>query len=321
MQNAQNFIRALQLVAGSHADPVLAHKRAISKFGPTSGVAKITQKWASSNDIDSPELRASYREILALARRRSLVGRIQEAIGFRRVPFEVPVLVQADGTVAGFIGEGDVIPAGSLDFTEQKLPSRKVAGILPCSKEFASLLDAGATLSGDLTRAIADAESSRFYSDEAGTDAAPAGILQGLTPATGSDDPVDDIARLIDGFDGDLSASVVVTSPTNGARLNPYFESAGARGGEVAGIAHATHHSVPNNSIAIVQPERIMLGDGGLLIDVSTETTLSPEGSNDSVALWQTNAVAFRVQRFINWLPADGSVRVMTGIDWAPEAT
>lgn len=313
--NARHLIQALQELARADGN------RANAEGAATSGIVltMLKQLGTSTGNITG-DLGLAYREILQLAQRRSLISKIDAASPFRKLPFELPALEQSAGSSIGFIAEGQAIPIGELDFTARKLPRRKLSGIVPVTREMASAMSAESALSRDLIRAVADGESAAFFSDDAESASAPAGILFGVAPGTGSNNPANDIATLIDAFTGDLDSAVILTSPRNGVKLAAIYDGTGARGGELAGIGHVTHAEIPDGEIAIIEPGRVMLADDGLEIDYSNQATIAALDSNGDpdapVSLWQNNLSAYRLTRWLNWRPASGSVAWLNSVNW-----
>ncbi|MGQ7956388.1 phage major capsid protein [Pseudomonas sp. SP16.1] len=313
--NARHLIQALQELARANGH------RENAKAAATSGaVLSILKQIGTGTGNISGDLGLAYREILQLAQRRSLISKIDAASPFRKLPSELPALEQSAGSIIGFIGEGQAIPVGELDFTARKLPRRKLSGIVPVTREMASAMPAESALSRDLIRAVADGESAAFFSNAAAAPEAPAGILAGVTPGTGSNNPANDIAALIDAFTGDLDGAVILTSPRNGVKLAPLYDGTGARGGELAGVGHVTHAEIPDGEIAIIEPGRIMLADDGLEIDYSNQATIATLDSNGDpavdVSLWQHNLSAYRLTRWLNWHAAAGSVAWLNSVNW-----
>ncbi|HUE93582.1 phage major capsid protein [Pseudomonas sp.] len=323
MQNAQHLVKALQYMAAADGKSSQAIAVATAKAGPESGPVKILKTWALTSGSISPELRSAYRELIALAERRSLLAQIRAVSPMRRVPFETDTLLQTGESQVGFIGEGGAYPVSSTTYENARLPGRKLGGIIPISDMLIKGYDFDFAVTGELTRAVAEAESQGFYSAVAGSSESPAGILHGVTPGTGSSNAANDVAALIDAFDGDLGSAVILTSPRAGVKLFAAgFESSGARGGDLAGIAHVAHRSVPDDEIAILDCSRILIADDNGLEIVSSQSAAlgvldsSGELVGELVSMFQTNTSAFRITRYVNWKPADGAVGYMTGATW-----
>ena len=313
MRHAQNLIKALQVLARAEGNRTAAEGLAQSP-----DVQAMVKSIGSSTASINGDLRVAYREMLGLARRRSLIGKIEAVAGFRTLPFEVPALEQDNAATVAFVAEGQPIPVTAQTFTSRELPRRKLSGIVPITKELAAAMPAEQAFGRELTRAAAQGESSAFYSASAGSPASPAGILAGVTAGTGTTNAADDIASLIDTFTGDLEGAVLLTSPRSGVKLAAVFDGTGARGGEVSGIGHVTSSAIPDDSVAIIEPGRIMLADDGLEIDIAHDATLLTQQGEEIAPynLWQNNLLAYRVTRWLNWQAAAGSVAYLTGTDW-----
>jgi len=313
-RHATNLIKALQVLARAEGKRTTAEGLAQSP-----DVQAMVKSIGSSTASISGDLKVAYRELLGLARRRSLIAKIEAVAGFRTLPFEVPALEQDDAATVAYVAEGQPIPVtAELTFTRRQLPRRKLSGIVPVTQELAAAMPAEQAFSRELTRAIAQGESSAFFSTAAATDEAPAGILDGVTAGTGTTSPADDIGTLVDSFTGNLDEAVLLSSPRSGVKLAAVFDGTGARGGEVSGIGHVTSSAIPDDSVAIIEPGRILLADDGLEIDISTEATLYSQANGETIAhsLWQNNLLAYRVTRWLNWHAAPGAVAYLNGTDW-----
>ena len=321
MTLVKNLTRALTSLAANNGQPGAAHATAVARWGDTSAPAKITKAWTTL-DLSDEEVSAA-KELLQMVNRGSLIGLIGDVQNFRRISFNQPILEITTGATAGFIAVGASIPAASFSATPLRLPVRKVGGILPASAEAAKMFNLDASLALDLARAIAEAESLAFFSDAAGTADTPPGILYDISAASASSTgtPGDDIDALLENFEGDLSRSAVLTSPQNGLRLfKAGFLNTGCRGGDLAGLAHVTHHAIPEDAIAVVDVPRVLLADEGTVrIDMTSQATLTvtnEDNTTEEISLFQNDAVAWRIIREINWRPAAGAVAWLDGVSW-----
>lgn len=177
--------------------------------------------------------------------------------------------------------------------------------------ELVKNLDAGRVFAADLVRLIADAESEAFIGSDA-EGVAPAGVLHGVSVAQGGTDARDDLEALLASFDGDLSRSVVVTSPAAAVRLARYYPGAGVLNGEVAGLPLVTHHAVPADTLVVLQPDRIAFNDGGLNIEQSKQALIYAD-SDTPISTFEQNLVAFRALRWIDWKPSIDAVAAIAG--------
>ncbi|MEI2415495.1 phage major capsid protein [Orrella sp. JC864] len=323
--NASTFARVLRAKAlAGNVSGALEYAKA--NFGPNSQAAKLLEKdimgtWDLGTDAD---VRAASRGFLDLVRSRSLLGKIS---GWFRLPFETPTLRQNQQLAASWVAEGKPIPLTISAFDRAKLEQRKIGSILPVTVEL--LKGAGADFESALNRvlsgAVAGLEAASLTDPlNAGVpDESPASLTYGVTPVPGSTDPLADIETLLDGFLGDLEASVLVTSPRAGLVLHSAgFESTGVRGGDVAGLVHVTSGAVPDNRVILLDPTGIALADDGVILDTSEQGTLQLADSNgdptdEYISLWQQNLAAIKVVRYLNWLDLRGdSVAYTDSAQW-----
>ncbi len=302
---------------------------ATAKFGQDGSVTRLIKSWAMVED--SADARAANRDLLELSARKSLLGQINAVSPFRRVPFNMHVLSITTGSSAGFVADGNPIGINSVDLTPLRLVVKKIGAICPLTSESAKSFDASSAISADLTRAIAIGESQKFFSQDAETADSPAGILSGSPVQPTSNYlgaiPAEDIDLLVEAFQGDLSTAVLLTSSLNGYRLNkPHnatnpqqFLDTGSNGGDVAGIRHITNPAIPNDKIALIDPARIVLAQGsGVEIDVASYGSLAVTnsvGEINQISLMQTNTMAYRIVREINWKASSDAV-VWLAVNW-----
>jgi hypothetical protein len=100
-------------------------------------------------------------------------------------------------------------------------------------------------------------------------------------------------------------------------------------GGTFNGMPVIVSDYIPAGTVVLANASDIYLADeGGIQVDMSREASLemadnpahdstTPTGATSLVSMFQTNSVAFRVERFINWArrrPA--AVAILTGVTW-----
>jgi hypothetical protein len=112
----------------------------------------------------------------------------------------------------------------------------------------------------------------------------------------------------------------------------PAFPGITPNGGTLAGLPVFTSQYVPTDSdgpvVALIKGDEIFLGDeGGVQVSVSDQASLlmdnaptmdstTPTGASAMVSMWQTNSVAFLVERFINWQKRRASAVVWAHVNW-----
>jgi len=287
-------------------------------------------------------------EFVEFLRPQTIVGRIP---GLRRVPFNVRFNGQTSGGTGYWVGEGAPKPLTSFAFEANTLTYTKVAAISVITQELARFSTPSAEM---LVRdALASALIERIDIDfidpaHAATASSPASLTNGLTAQTSSGTSADnartDIGKLLKIFlDANLNpASLVLVMPNSLAMaLSLMVNSLGQQefpgltmnGGTLAGIPVVTSQYAANASgggnlvIAINASEIFLADDGGVTIDASTEASLSmldnPTTNSATatavsvVSMYQTNSIALRAERFINWKKRRAAaVEYMDDVNW-----
>jgi hypothetical protein len=111
----------------------------------------------------------------------------------------------------------------------------------------------------------------------------------------------------------------------------PAFPGITPTGGTLAGLPVFTSQYMPVNTggpvVALIKGDEIFLGDeGGIQVQVSdqaslqmdsapTQNSVTPTAST-VVSMFQTNSVAFLVERFLNWQKRRAQAVVWAEVDW-----
>lgn len=291
----------------------------------------------------------AFADFVEYLRERSLYGQISDR--FRRLPFDAPVLVQSSGGTAQWVKEGDAKPLTQWTYTRAKLSPTKVAAIAAATKETLTRASANADafLRDELARAVNACIDGTLISTAAAVqDESPAGLLNGTSPLTltgdGSVQGIRcDIAQFLKELVGDnlsVSGAFWVMPETVAIDLSlatnevgaPAFPGITPNGGTLAGLPVFTSQYVPTDSdgpvVALIKGDEIFLGDeGGVQVSVSDQASLlmdnapsmdstTPTGASAMVSMWQTNSVAFLVERFINWQKRRASAVVWAHVNW-----
>ena len=292
---------------------------------------------------------AAFADFVEYLRERSLYGQISPR--FRNLPFDAPVLVQGSGGTAQWVKEGEAKPLTQWTYTRAKLSPLKVAAIAAATKEtlMRASVNADAFLRDELARAVNARIDGSLISDAAAVaDESPAGLLNGTAPLTLSGDGSVagircDIAQFLKELVGDnlsVSGAFWVMPETVAIDLSlatnevgaPAFPGITPNGGTLAGLPVFTSQYVPTDTdgpvVALIKGDEIFLGDeGGIQVSVSDQASLhmddaptmnstTPTGSNAMVSMWQTNSVAFLVERFVNWQKRRASAVVWANVNW-----
>lgn len=301
--------------------------------------------WAGNLVIEGGGPFADFVEFL---RDRGLFGQISGQ--FRNLPFDAPVLVQGSGGTAQWVQEGHAKPLTQWSYTRVRMNPLKVAAIAAATQEMLQRASAAADtlIRDELARAVnARIDSTLISSAAAVPDESPAGLLNGTAaltlPGDGSVQGIRcDIAEFLKALVGDnlsVAGSFWVMPETVAIDLAmatnevgaPAFPGVTPTGGTLAGLPVFTSQYVPTGSdgsvVALIKGDEIFLGDeGGIQVSVSDQASLQMDDApmHDSttptpsqlVSMWQTNSVAFRVERFLNWQKRRAQSIVWANVNW-----
>lgn len=306
----------------------------------------LSSTWASNLITDGGVPFADFVEYL---RPRSLLGRISGNL--RNLPFDTPVLIQSTGGSAKWVKEGAAKPLTQWQYTKTNLKPLKVATIAAATKEMLMRATpaADALLRDELARAVAARIDSTFMSDDQDVaDESPAGILYGVPALTltgdGTDDGVRcDVQQFLNAFADNLLSLqgafwvmpervAIALSLMQNPLGQTAFPGMTFEGGTFFGIpVFVTSYAdtTSNGSaVALVKGDEIFYGDeGGVQVSMSDQASLvmddAPSMSSiptvtaaNVVSLWQTNSVAFLVERFLNWQKRRAASVVWGRVNW-----
>lgn len=303
--------------------------------------------WAGALVGEGTNVIADFVEFL---RPRTILGRFgQDGVpSLRNVPFNVPLVGQTEGGEGYWVGEGKAKPLTSFGFERNILDIFKVANIAVVTEELLrrSSPAAEALLRDSLAAAIAARLDIDFINPAKAAVAgvSPASITNGLTPVVSSGGDADairaDIRALMATFIAAQNApttGVWIMGSTTALALsmmtNPLgqseFPGITMTGGTFAGMPAIVSDYIPAGTVVLANASDIYLADeGGIQVDMSREASLemadnpahnsdTPTGATSLVSMFQTNSVAFRVERFINWARRrPTAVAILTGATW-----
>ena len=269
----------------------------------------------------------------------------------RRVPFNVHIKGQISGGTGYWVGEGAPKPVTKFDFNNVYLSWAKVANIAVLTEELLRFSNPSAE---QLVRdALAEALIARMDTDFVDpakalvANVSPASITNGVVAIHSSGNTADnvrmDIAALWAPFIAaniSPTTAVYIMTPTTALSLSlmrnslgqPEFPGITINGGTLDGIPVITSNYVPTNSngslVILANASDIWLADDGqVVIAASTEASLQMDTAptNDShtptatqvVSMFQTDSVALRAERFINWQKRRAqAVAVLDDVKW-----
>jgi HK97 family phage major capsid protein/HK97 family phage prohead protease len=306
----------------------------------------ITGNWAAN--LVSAE-GATSQDFIEWLRPQTILGRfgIGGVPSMRSVMFNVPMVQQTAGGAGYWVGEGKAKPLTSFNFARLTLPPLKVANICVLTMESIrfSSPKSDTIVRDQLAAALRERLDLDFItpSKTAVAGVSPASITNGAPSIVSSGDDADavrlDIRSLIAKYmaaNNPPTSGVFIMGSNVAAALtsmtNPLgqaeFAGMSMTGGILFGFPVITSDYVPAAVVVLVNAADIYLADDGeITIDSSNEASLemsdAPTGSSITptatqlVSMYQTNSVAIRAERVINWLRRrTPSVAYLTSADW-----
>jgi hypothetical protein len=307
----------------------------------------LSGNWAADLVLDEGGAFADFAEYLRPA---TILGKFgQNGVpSLRRVPFRTALGISTSGGTGYWVGEGKPKPLTSFNVNKTFLEPLKCANIAVLTEELlmSSAASAEALVRDELRNALVELIDESFI-DPANAGSAnvePAAITNGADAiaASGTGDADDirlDIRSLIQKFlnNNQENSEIVLIMRAGDAMAasflvnalgQPEFPNIAMGGGTLAGLSVITSQKVASGNVIAVQPSEIYFADeGGFMVDVSREASLQmlDNPTNDSVtptpttmvSMFQTNSVAFRVERILNWsLRRTTAVTYLTGVAW-----
>jgi HK97 family phage major capsid protein len=292
-----------------------------------------TAGWASEL-VYTENLTAAFLEFL---RPQTIIGKIPN---FTRVPFNVRWGSQTSGSTGYWVGQGQPIPVSKLGTGSDTLGIAKAAGLVVLDKELmvSSSPSAEVLVRNDLAKAIAQFLDVQFIAPDyaASANVSPASVTNGVQPTaatgTAAANLRTDVQTLFSTWDNNNLSSQgacwVMTPATARAislMLNalgqPVFPTMTPDGGTFMGYPAIVSNSAmmvgspvsgEGHLLVLMSPPEIAMADEGqVTIDASAEAAIemldNPTNASvgvtatSMVSMFQTDSVALRAIRFINW--------------------
>lgn len=270
----------------------------------------------------------------------------------RAVPFNVNIRGQTSGGSGYWVGQGAPKPLTKFDFENTYLGYSKVANIAVLTEELLRFSSPSAELlvRDSLAKALIERLDTDFVDPAKAlvANVSPASITNGVTaiPATGTGDAADIRADVKAAMSAYIAANI---SPTSAVWImpatialalslmvnplgQPEFPGVSMSGGTFGGIPVIVSEYVPTVSagslIILANAQDIWLADdGSVVLSASTEASLQmlDNPTNNSatatpttmVSMFQTNSVAIRAERYINWKKRRAeAVQVIQDANW-----
>lgn len=342
-----NIMQAEQIALTRYRDDVQVNERikAAVNAGTTLGTTNA-----------APLVRAENFEgdFVEFLRPQTIIGKFGNngVPALRRIPFNVRITGQTSGGAGYWVGEGAPKPLTAFDFNAVELRWAKVANIAVLTEE---LIRFSSPSAERLVRdALAEALIERLDLDfitpskAAVANVSPASITNGVTPIVSSGITADNLRTDIKALwqvyitnNIDPSSAVYIMNPRTALSVslmqNPLgqseFPGLTMRGGTLMGVPVIVSNYVPVVSagalVILANASDIYLADDGqVAIDASREASLqmdnaptnstNPATPTTLVSMFQTNSVALRAERYINWAKRrTQAVAYLSAVNWA----
>jgi HK97 family phage prohead protease len=295
---------------------------------------------------------AAVAAFLEYLRPMTILGRfgIDGIPALRSVMFNTPIVTQTGGGAGYWVGQGKAKPLTSFNFARTTLPPTKVANICALTDESIRYSNPKSDIivRDSLAAALRERLDIDFISPSktAVAGVSPASITNGAASIVSSGDDADairmDIRSLYAKFsaaNNPVQSGVWIMSSNNAVALammtnalgQPEFPSMSMRGGILNGMPVIASDYVTQamNIVVLVNASDIFVADDGdIAIDASREASLemsdapvhdsiTPTGPTSLISMFQTNTVAIRAERIINWMRGRAqSVAYLTSADW-----
>lgn len=276
-------------------------------------------------------------EFVEYLRPQTIIGKMA---GLRRVPFNVRYPTQSAGSSVGWVGQGAAKKVGKLTLSYGTLGFAKAAGIVVITQELARFSSPSAELlvRDDLAAEMVYFLDGQFIDPgvAAVANVSPASVLNGASnvrqaaavwnTAANVETDVKAFLQTFASNEISMGGSYWIMTPDAALALSMIRTTGGENfaypdinvdGGMWFGLPVITSNSVPHSVsagsiVALVKPSEVFYADdGAIAVDVSTEASLemdsAPSGTSATptaaqlVSMFQTNSMAIRVERVVNW--------------------
>lgn len=329
---------ALQIAKNKYPEDIKLHH--VLKAAVSAGTTTDPQ-WAGSL-VEYQDFANDFVEYL---RPQTIIGKFGTGNipSLREVPFNIRVPVQTSGGSADWVGQGKPKPLTNFNFETITFGFSKVAAISVLTEELLRFSNPKADVL--VRNSLAEAVIARLDVDFVNPakseviGVSPGSITNGATtiPSTGS--PDDDSTAAFQVFiDANLqpTGAVWLMSSSTALALSKRKNALGQKeypdmtmfGGIFEGLPAIVSQYVGNQLVLVNAPDVYLADEGGVAVDMSSEASLEMESAptHDSVtptgvelvSMWQTNSVAIRAERWINWKRRrTAAVAVISGVNYS----
>lgn len=349
------FVRYFNCLATAKGDPGAALANAQLRYPDMHRIHNVLKAavaagtttdatWAG-NLVDYVHLSGDFIDFL---RPETIIGKFgQNGIpALTAVPFNIQVPRQTGDGDGYWVGEGAPKPVTSFTFDNLTMRWAKVAAISALSQELVRFSNPSAEML--VRKALSDVVIKRIDIDFVDpskaevSNVSPASITNGVSAiassGTDSEAVYNDLRALLQSFiNSNLKTSrgVFIMSESNALGLSlmrnalgqPEFPGISDAGGTLLGRRVITSQYMGGIVIFMIPEEIYLADDGQVVIDASREASLQMDSAptissatptaTTVVSMWQTNSIAFRAERIINWKRRrDTAVAWLDDVDW-----
>jgi HK97 family phage major capsid protein/HK97 family phage prohead protease len=347
------FAKALAAARGSRSEALEVAKAYYPDDAKLHHVLKAAIAAGSTTDPTWAGNLVEYQEYTSdfvdFLRPQTIIGRfgLGGIPSLRAVPFNIRIPAQTSGGSASWVGEGKPKPLTKFDFDNITFTWAKVATIAVLTDELVRFSNPAADVL--VRNALAEAIIARLDTDfvdpgkAAVVGVSPASITNGIDGIPSTGNPDDDATAAFDQFvtaDLQPTGAVWLMSSTNALALSMRKNALGQKeypdmtlmGGTFQGLPAIVSQYVSSLLVLVNAPDIYLADDGGVAVDASREASLemvdnpTQDGNTGTgaqmVSMFQTNSVAIRAERWINWKRRrNAAVAVITGVNYSSHQT
>ncbi|MGB2539532.1 phage major capsid protein [Hafnia paralvei] len=347
------FAKALAAANGSRSEALEIAKKQYPLDSKLHHVLKAAVGAGTTTDPSWAGNLVEYQEyandFVDFLRPQTIIGRFGQGTipSLRQVPFNIRIPAQTSGGSANWVGQGKAKPLTKFDFESITFGFSKVAAIAVLTDELIRFSNPAADAL--VRNALAEAVIARLDTDFINptkaevANVSPASITNGITGIPSTGDPDADAEAAFGQFvvaNLQPTGGVWIMSSTNALALSMKKNALGQKmypemtllGGTFQGLPAIVSQYAGTNLTLLNAPDIYLADDGGVAVDMSREASLEMESdpTSDSVtptgtemvSMFQTNSVAIRAERWINWKRRrTAAVAVITNVNYGATPT
>ncbi|EJD7031939.1 phage major capsid protein [Enterobacter hormaechei] len=342
------FAKALAAANGSRSEALEIARKQYPDDAKLHHVLKAAVGAGTTTDPQWAGALVEYQEyandFVEFLRPQTIIGRFGQGgiPALRQVPFNIRIPAQTSGGSASWVGQGKAKPLTKFDFESITFSFAKVAAIAVLTDELIRFSNpaADALVRNALAEAVIARLDTDFISPSKAevANVSPASITNGITAVPSTGNPDDDAAAAFGVFVAanlQPNGAVWLMSSTTALALSMRKNALGQKeypemtllGGTFQGLPVIVSQYVGNQLVLVNAPDIYLADDGGVAVDMSREASLEMESdpAGDSitptgtelVSMFQTNSVAIRAERWINWKRRrTAAVAVISGVNY-----